>query len=927
MSRRLYHASLFILVAVAGVGHTAADDEIDFARDVAPIFQARCIECHGPDEQQCGVRFDQRASLLRESDNGNVAIVPGKPDASHLLHVVRSHDEDVRMPPEGERLTDQETDTLRRWIELDATWPGQMDAAAKSDHWSFQPLQSITPPSQPEDTSPIDRFIIRRLQKANLKMSAPAEPITLLRRVSFVITGLPPDAEEVDRVLQSPKGFEKAYADYVDTLIDSPRYGERWAQHWLDVIRWAETVGFETNLERPNAWPYRDWVIKSLNDDKPYNLFLFEQLAGDTVGQDAALGFLVAGPANLPGQIGRDEEAMRQARQDELDEVIRTVSQACFGLTIGCARCHNHKFDPILQRDYYSMQAVFAGLQYGDRRWRGEQNDAWTAQLPRIRTELADGKERLAEFTKQLELADPVADLQTETFPAVRATAVRMTIIATASGGSASLYELEVWSRANGENEPSRNVALASSGATPSASSFALENQTRHFDNLIDGSRDRRQAFPWIASQSGEAWVQIEFSEPALVDRIVIDRGSSVPVDYKIELRSEGSDDWTLVADTSRRALRIDDIRPADRVTIKGLSKDQTAKLAELTAEVRRLETEQHRLSTGPQVYAASFNPDPPKTWLLRRGDPMQRAAEVFATVPDVLQTGNEAKPSSEVERRILLAKHLTSDNHPLTSRVIVNRIWQHHFGTGIVDSPSDFGKMGAAPSHPELLDWLAFDFVSNGWSLKRLHRAIVLSRAFRQSSQAQTHAMEIDAEARLLWRFPPRRLEAEAIRDTVLCVSGKLNLAMGGRGFDFFQQRGGLSDYLPIETFDESGWRRMIYAHKIRMQSVDIFGVFDCPDAGQMKPKRTRSITPLQSLSLMNSPFSVRQSEFFAGRIRATCESQAPEELVQAAFRLAFTRHPSEEEESHSMKFVEKHGLAAFCRVLMNTSEFVYIR
>ena len=299
---------------------------------------------------------------------------------------------------------------------------------------------------------------------------------------------------------------------------------------------------------------------------------------------------------------------------------------------------------------------------------------------------------------------------------------------------------------------------------------------------------------------------------------------------------------------------------------------------------------------------------------------------QIAPAIPRVLGYLGLAIDEPEPQRRLAIAQHLTNADHPLTTRVIVNRVWQHHFGTGIVDTPSDFGQMGSRPTHPELLDWLANDFVEGGCSLKRLHRQIVLSKTFRQTSRPRAEALEVDADSRLLWRFPPRRLEAEAIRDSILLASGKLNLQMGGPGFSFFQQRGGLSDYSAIDTFDESGWRRMIYAHKIRMQSVDIFGTFDCPDAGQMQPKRTRSITPAQSFGLFNSPLVIRQSNFFAERVHSEVGDQAGSQ-VDRAFVIALSRPPSHSERTRMIELVEKEGLPQLCRVIMNTSEFIYIQ
>lgn len=788
-----------------------------------------------------------------------------------------------------------------------------------NDHWSLQPLKRCGIPElkDPWISNPIDAFILARLREAGLTPSSPAPARTFVRRAFLVMHGLPPSAGEIDMWPDEPFGV-----GFIDYLLQSPRYGERWAQHWLDVIRWAETVGFETNGPRPNAWPYRDWVIAALNQDTPYDQFVFEQIAGDTVGEDAALGFLVSGPANLPGQVGRDEQSMRQARQDELDEVLRTVGQAFMGLTIGCARRHDHKFDPITLRDYYGTQAVFAGLKYGDRRLRGKENDRWARKIPEVAIQVSDLKVELESMRRDLKLRRPLENVQTEQFEPVMVSAVRMEIGATESGAEASLYEFEVWTAPTDGSE-SMNLALTVRGGRASASGFALENQTRHPENLNDGTADTRQAFPWKADRRGPAWLQIDLADTARIDRIVWKRGYSVPVDYEIQVRGR-EEAWKPVAHTRGRLLRRDDRRKVADVRLHGVTWDLTEKLVALNSRLRTAESEHARLSSGPQVFSANFSA-PERTWLLNRGDAMQRGEEIGPAIPAVLGELNLGPDFGESDSRVALALHLTHSNHPLTARVIVNRVWQHHFGTGLVETSSDFGAMGAEPTHRELLDWLASRLIEDGWSIKQLHRRILTSSTFRQANTASEKALAIDADSRLLWRFPPRRIEAEAIRDSVLSVSGKLNRRMYGPGFDFFNQKGGLSDYKSLETFNEAGWRRMIYATKIRMQSVDIFGSFDCPDAGQMKPKRPRSTTPIQALGMMNSAFINRQAGFFADRVRKEAGAGL-RARIQYAMKLAFARPSSAGEIQRLEELAESHGLEQVCRILFNASEFVYI-
>ena len=481
MYRVLVLAVVAVFAQASGNAETLAG-EIDFVRDVRPILQRHCYACHGETRQKSGLRLDVRSAAFEGGDQWGPSLVARNASQSPLIELVTSPDPDVRMPPEGAPLSAAEMETLTRWIDEGAVWPAGVDLADeedKRDHWSFKPfirgskypglraeeevdsssVDGAKPASERLSPLGIDDFIDAKLAEKGLVRNPSADPRTIVRRMVFDLTGLPPNPEEVDAFVAEPD-----VARLVDKLLASPRYGERWAQHWLDVIRWAETVGFETNAERRHAWPYRDWVIAALNEDKPYDRFVFEQIAGDTVGADAALGFLVAGPANLAGQVGRDEAAMRGARQDELDEVISTVSQAFLGLTVGCARCHDHKFDPILQSDYYSMQAIFASLNYGSRRLRGAENEAWTAQVPAARVRVESLRAELEGLRRQHGLREPLADVHTETFEPVLASAVRMRINATTNGAAASLYEFEVWSKATGEEDQAINVALASAG-------------------------------------------------------------------------------------------------------------------------------------------------------------------------------------------------------------------------------------------------------------------------------------------------------------------------------------------------------------------------------------------------------------------------------------------------------------------------------
>ncbi len=943
-------ASLFLVLShtLLGAPPPETTGAVDYQRDIEPIFAAHCSMCHGPARQESGLRLDRRANLLKGGNHGRPSIVPGNSSGSFLFRLVAGREADLKMPLQGDPLSADQIRMLQTWIDQGAEMREAADTdieTAATNHWSLQPLRPVSPPPDIEDPfvedpfvrNPIDAFVLAKLRQKGLSPSPPAKPSVLARRIHLVMLGLPPTASELKRWQASSD-----HRELVESVLSSPRYGERWAQHWLDVIRWAETWGFETNAPRPNAWQYRDWVIESLNADKPYDQFIFEQIAGDQAGTDAATGFLVAGPANLPGQIGKDIESMRQARQDELDEVVKTVSAAFLGLTAGCARCHDHKFDPISQKDYYSLQAVFAGLRYGNRRLRGSENDQWASQVPATKGKLDRLLGRLEEKRDQFKLLPPVEpDYHEERFKPVKAKSVRMKIAATHDGSVPSLYEFEIWTplvrqgssaleeSKSGADPTTLNVALKTNGGRASGSSFAFANQTRHYDNLIDGRLQDDDRFPWVAKEVGPAWIGIELAKPTRIDRVVWQRGfgdgsGGFPVEFRIEVE-EVDGTWTTVAESGNRMLHLDDHRAADQITLSGVSPEDTAAIATLLAKARDTQERYERLSAGPQVFAGRFSAAE-TTYLLHRGDSMRRRAVVEPNVPAVLGSLQLSQDVREAQRRTALAHHFASADNPLAARVIVNRIWQHYFGTGIVDTPSDFGRMGSQPTHPRLLDWLGVELIQSRWSLKHIHRLILESNTFRQSSAPRQQALSVDTDSRLLWRFPPRRLEAEALRDSMLFLSGKLNLQMYGPGFDFFNQKGGLRDYIPKQSFEAAGWRRMVYATKIRMQAVDVFGAFDCPDAGQMTAKRTRSITPIQALNMLNSTFVNRQAEFFAARLREEAGEKA-EEQVKLAVQLAFSRDAADREVQRLAELCEQHGLAQVCRALINANEFVFLQ
>jgi hypothetical protein len=893
---------MLIIVAAALPAHAT-----DFARDVRPILVERCWRCHGPEKQKAGLRFDRKADAMRGGDTGPL-LVAGKSGESLLIRKVTNADAAERMPPTGDALTEVQIKILKSWIDEGAVWP---DDSTGTLHWSFRPVVRPTLPASDANWArqPIDRFILAKLQQERLQPSVEADRVTLIRRLKFDLLGLPPTPEEIDRFLTD--GSPNAYEQLVDRFLTSPQYGERWARHWLDVVRFAESNGFETNTNRPNAWPYRDYVIHAFNEDKPYDRFVIEQLAGDALGVDAATGFLVAGAYD---EVKSPDVGLTlQQRADELHDMVATSCSTFLGLTVGCARCHHHKFDPVSQQDYYAVKAVFAGVHHGERPMRDP-----VREQERV-TRLADLRKELAVVEQEIERAEPLADptatsvrrapvsprRNIERIAPVQARFIRFTILAT-NNLEPCIDELEVFTA----GPDSRNVALASLG-TKATASGTFEGSDRHrLEHINDGRFGNNRS--WISNESGRGWVQLELAEPAMIDRIVWARDREgqfkdrLPTRYQIEVGIDAN---------AMSVVATSDDREPVGTTGNALNR----RWKELDRLVREAERP-------VMVYAGTFaTAEPIKR--LHRGEPMQpRESVAPGSVTAVGLKFEMPLDAPESDRRLELAKWITNPANPLTARVMVNRLWQYHFGRGIVDTPGDFGRNGGVPSHPELLDWLAAEFVEHGWSIKHVHRLIVTSASYRQSSTGNAKGMAADAQTRLLWRFPPRRLEAEAIRDAVLAVSGALDLRMGGPGFDLFEPNSNyVKVYTPKREFGPAEYRRMIYQSRPRMQPDDTFGAFDCPEGGQIAPKRTVSTTPLQALNLLNSPFMLQQAELFARRIDGEAKANAATK-VRRAFRLAFGREPSEIECDAAVRLINDHGLAALCRSLFNANEFLFI-
>ena len=706
------------------------------------------------------------------------------------------------------------------------------ETADPTQWWSLRPL---TKPPVPEHDSrwprtEIDAFVLRRLKAAGIKPSPEADRHTLIRRLTYDLNGLPPTPGEIDAFVRDQT--RNAYEKVVHRLLASSRYGERWGRHWLDVVHYGDSHGYDKDKLRPNAWPYRDYVIRAFNEDKPYRRFVCEQLAGDwfypnTRDGIVALGFIAAGPFDWVGHIELDEGKIekKRVRNVDRDDMVATAMNTFVSLTVQCARCHEHKFDPITQEDYYSLQAVFAAVDRADRPYEPDRDVAKKrAALKQHRAALA-GREQAIE-RKIVELAGP--DLAVV---------------------EKRIHELKQQVKADERPEFDKS-----------------EHQLE-----IAKLNQRRQA--------------------------IIER----TVDKSIQ-------------------RELSDIRQA--------LKDTSAQIAGLPPQGMVFAAAAH---FEPARSFTPTNGKPRPIYLLHRGSVKNPIHEVG---PGTLTCLSELEPRfdlgedhNETGRRAALAEWFVDRRNPLVWRSIVNRIWHYHFGRGIVDTPNDFGRMGALPTYPELLDWLAVEFRDGGQSIKQLHRLIVTSSVYRQSSAYNDAHAKIDASNRYLWRMNRRRLEAEAIRDSVLVVSGKLDRKMYGPGFKPF---GFKDDHSPHYKYhehdpdDAASHRRSIYRFIVRSVPDPFMATLDCADPSLIVAKRNETITALQALALLNNKFMVRMAEHFAARVQ-TMGGDTPQQLT-AAYRLAFGRSPSPPELRTLVAVAENHGLANACRLILNTNEFVFV-
>ncbi|MBK9171105.1 MAG: PSD1 domain-containing protein [Bryobacterales bacterium] len=796
--------------------------DVTFVGDVRPILESRCVACHRGSGAAAGVAldaFDSVRSLVHAGDAESSRLwlqVSGTPPA---------------MPKGGRPLDASQLTVLRDWILQGA--PEGSGPPAPAVWWAFRPLQRFEPPPAAGwGRTPVDSFIHAKQRAQALEPAPEADRRTLIRRVTYNLHGLPPSPEDIEAFVndRDPEAYEKL----VDRLLASPRYGERWGRHWLDVVHYGESHGYDKDKPRRNAWPYRDYVIRSFNEDKPYARFVEEQLAGDVLYPDdpravVATGFVAAGPWDFVGHVELREGTVdkRITRSLDRDDMVMAAMSTFTSMTVHCARCHDHKFDPIPQADYYKLQAVFGGVDRADRPY-DEDPAVWGKRRPLLQA--------------------------------------RRTVLA----GLQPLYD----QAARLDNEETRAI----DGAVA-----ALRKEISGIPPAGAGSDPARRS----ALQAKVAAAQKERQE----------------------------------------------------ITFGLLPEPRRSQFQALRGELTRLDAALGALPKPAWVYAASndfarqsnFSPawSPRPVHLLARGSV---EAEGSLMTPGALSAvaglpADFGAIDAEGERRAALARWVTDSKNPLTWRSIANRVWHFHFGAGLVDSPNDFGRMGAEPSHPELLDWLAQFLLDNDGSLKKLHRLILTSAVYRQSSRHHDAFAKIDGENRSLWRMNRTRLEAEAVRDSVLAVTGKLDLTVGGPPAEHFFFRDDHSPEYDYARFDPDGpgaHRRAIYRFIVRSVPDPFFESLDCPDASQLTAKRNVTLTAIQALALLNDPFMVRQSEHFAARL----ERERPDlpSRVERAYELALGRAPRPEESRALIEYGRAHGLVNACRLLFNLNEFVFV-
>ncbi len=957
-----------------------------FREEVKPILEQQCFRCHGgtDDKGQLrvrgGLQLISRKGLLKGGDHGP-AFDETDPRASLILHALSYENEDLQMPPRG-KLSGDEIGKIARWLEMGAPWtPEDADRLVEihdplagvttvnektKAHWSYRPMTRPEPPAT-EDAgwaaNPIDAFLRAGMAERGVAPAPEASRAALLRRLTYTLTGLPPTLEEIRAFERDPA--PDAWEKQIERLLDSPAYGEKWARHWLDLVRYAESNGFERDNDKPFVWRYRDYVVRAFNEDKPYDRFVMEQIAGDELPDKTAESQIATGIFRL---MAWDDEPSdrKQHFYDVLDDNVRTVTEGFLAMTIGCARCHDHKGDPIPQSDYFRFAAFLRGIEpMGSGGVQTRMIDS-----PELRRERDD---RLAELeTEESSLREFLAQCEEEALEKVRRTHPE---IAAQVG---DLSPMDRWLVTDVRLRPtSWHYTTARPPEDWSAVSFRADQAhwqegLAAFGTAVPGMQAHTV---WTTS---DIWLQTTFGLEKIPESVLIHlyhdedidlylngqpvlRRSGYVTDYE---RIPAPREFMAALQTGRNVLaahirqtgggqffdlglEIDTLIPADLVlkeeydAVPGEIRRQYRESSERLSEIVRM-----RESSGIEaLIVTERGPHPPPTHIHIRGSAHAEGDEVRPGYP-AIWGGQDAEIPAPAEdaassgRRLALARWMTSPDHPRTARVMVNRIWQHHFGRGLAPTPNDFGFLGIAPTHPELLDWLATEFVRRGWSVKEMHRLILRSRAYRASIREDDAGLAKDPGNDTFRRFTPRRLSAEELRDSILAGTGELNPEMGGPSV-FIPMP---AEVLATSSTKGAKWgesppgqanRRSIYVKVKRSLQAPLFADFDGADTDNSCPSRFTTTVPTQALAMMNSEFVHEKAAALARRL----EQERPGDLrgqIERAFEVALSRPPGEEEIARSMAFVEKmkkehrlddgHALQRFAVAVFSFNEFFYL-
>jgi hypothetical protein len=844
----------------------AQDPRVSFSQQIRPVFEKSCATCHGTSVQLSKLNLMNRDAALRGGEHG-VDIVPGDAEKSRLYRLVTAREQPSM--PMGGKLTASEIESIRLWINQGAVWDGDVTivTAARLDplddapirpeersYWAFQlPVKPAVPGSG--HVNPIDAFLAAAREKSGLRQAPRADRVTLLRRAYLDLIGLPPTPAEAAAFLndKSPDAWEKL----VDRLLASPQYGERQGRHWLDVARYADSNGFEHDFDRPNAWRYRDYVIRAFNEDKPYDQFLREQIAGDEIRNVTNDSVIATGFLRSYAKVGFREKDNPEFRYEYLDDMIATIGRGVLGLTIQCARCHDHKFDPIRQADYYRLQSSLWGYVEVDQPLTSRETaEAWRKKNAEVDRRVSELKAQLRALEKPYK--DQLLPAKYRKFPQNVQDAI------------ATPEDKRTPGQALLANQVIRTVDVSDAEITRVISPADKAEKQRIEASIRSAEKDRPAAIPLAM---------------AVTDG-----------DYRFTPDGPGDE-------------------PAPG---KGKKQD---------------------VGAGSYLHEGTDAYKPPPSYFLIRGDVNSHGPETRPGFVKVITYGNPPTvlpPSTPNTsgRRLALAEWIVSRDNPMTARVAVNRIWQHHFGVGIVPTLDNFGKMGEAPSNPELLDWLATEFMDRGWSAKKLHRLIMTSEAYQMASEVPEETLNAgmakDPEDRLLWRYRLQRLDAESIRDSILVTSGGLNRQIGGPP---------VFPVIPAEILKSMTngiwkqtvegpevWRRSLYIYRKRGLPMPLLDVFDLPNQNISCGARNVTTVPTQALTLMNNDFILQQAELFARRLEETAPGDRTRQ-IERAYEIALSRPPMPEEKRLAEEFVKKHSLTDFTDVMLNLNEFLYIR